>query len=149
MKEISEIIQDMMENARKLIDESKQAIDQQKTWRDNFFARANNTQDSTLKLLLNALAIQHSDDGLLYSKIRRTVRLTEMNMILIDALNRAIEKMEEKFPQQMEEIKTELSKQVQDKLGEIHTIFQEEKKQDEEINKAAKEREKHIGGMFG
>jgi len=149
MNEISKIIEEMMEDARKLIDESKRAIEEQKIWRDNFFARADNIQDNTLKLLFKAIAIQNSADGVLYSKIRRTVRLSEMNMILTDALNRTIEKIEEQFPEQMNDIKSELSNEIQDKLGPIHIKFQKEKKQDEEVNKAAKEREKHIGDMFG
>jgi hypothetical protein len=72
-----------------------------------------------------------------------------MNMILTDALNTAIEKIEEKFPKEMDTIKTELSNEIHDKLGPIHSKFQKEKKFDEEVNKAAKEREQYIGDMFG
>jgi len=72
-----------------------------------------------------------------------------MNMILTDALNTAIEKIEEKFPKEMHTIKTELSTEIHDKLGRIHSKFQKEKEFDEEVNKAAKEREQYIGDMFG
>ncbi|HKO40028.1 MAG TPA: hypothetical protein VJU85_02120 [Nitrososphaeraceae archaeon] len=70
-------------------------------------------------------------------------------MILTDALNRAIEKIEKEFPEQMEKIKKELSDEVENKLGPIHATLQEEKKQDEEINRLAKDREEHICDMFG
>ena len=149
MKEISKIIEGMMEDAKRLIDESKRAVDEQNNWRNAFFARSNNVQDNTLKIVLNTLAIQHGDDAILHSKIRQTVRLSEMNMILTDALNRAFEKMEKEFPERMAEIKNELSSEVEENLKPIHEAFQEEKKQDKEINKLAKDREKHIGDMFG
>ena len=48
----------------------------------------------------------------------------------------------------MDTIKTELSNEIHDKLGPIHSKFQKEKKFDEEVNKAAKEREQYIGDMF-
>jgi hypothetical protein len=49
----------------------------------------------------------------------------------------------------MHTIKTELSTEIHDKLGPIHSKFQKEKEFDEEVNKAAKEREQYIGDMFG
>lgn len=100
-------------------------------------------------MMMATLSIVQGNDALLHSRMRRILRLSEMNMILTDALNTAIKKIEEKFPKEMHTIKTELSTVIHDKLGPIHSKFQKEKKFDEEVNKAAKEREQYIGDMFG
>ncbi|HYJ02419.1 MAG TPA: hypothetical protein VEW92_09415 [Nitrososphaeraceae archaeon] len=149
MKEISSIIAEMLEDSSGLIKESQEDYDQEKKWRETFDSRKNTASNDNIKMMMAKLSIVQGNDALLHSRMRRILRLSEMNMILTDALNTAIEKIEEKFPKEMDTIKTELSNKIHDKLGRIHSKFQKEKKFDEEVNKAAKEREQYIGDMFG
>ena len=86
------------------------------------------------------IAIHHGDDEILHNRIRRTVRLLEMNLIISAALNKAIGKIENEFPKEMKTIKSELQSEVQATLGAIHAKYEEEKKIDEKVNKAAQER---------
>ena len=43
------------------------------------------------------LAIHHGDDAILHNRIRRTIRLLEMNLIISAALNKAIGKIKMNF----------------------------------------------------
>ena len=97
-------------------------------------------KDYALKTAIMTLAIHHGDDAILHNRIRRTVRLLEMNLIISAALNKAIGKIENEFPKEMKTIKSELQSEVQATLGAIHAKYEEEKKIDEEVNKAPQER---------
>jgi ABC-type methionine transport system ATPase subunit len=88
-----------------------------------------------------AFAVHHGYDAILHNCIRRTERLLEINLIISAALNKAIGKIENEFPKEMKIIKSELQSEVQATLGAMHAKYEEEKKIDEEVNKAAKELE--------
>jgi hypothetical protein len=88
-----------------------------------------------------AFAVHHGDDAILHNCIRRTERLLEINLIISAALNKAIGKIENEFPKEMKTIKSELQSEVQATLGAMHAKYEEEKKTDEKLNKAAKELE--------
>ncbi len=141
MKELTKILEEMLEDTIKLIDNCSNSSQEQNKWRDNFLSKYENTKDYPLKTAIMALAIHHGDDAILHNRIRRTVRLLEMNLIVSAALNKAIGKIENEFPKEMKTIKSELQSEVQATLGAIHAKYEEEKKIDEEINKAAQERE--------
>jgi ABC-type methionine transport system ATPase subunit len=94
-----------------------------------------------LKTVIMAFAVHHGDDAILHNCIRRTERLLEINLIISAALNKAIGKIENEFPKEMKIIKSELQSEVQATLGAMHAKYEEEKKIDEEVNKAAKELE--------
>jgi uncharacterized membrane protein len=88
-----------------------------------------------------AFAVHRGDDAILHNCIRRTERLLEINLIISAALNKALGKIENEFPKEMKTIKSELQSEVQATLGAMHAKYEEEKKIDEEVNKAAKELE--------
>jgi hypothetical protein len=104
----------------KLIDNCSNSSQEQNKWRDNFLAKYENTKDYPLKNAIMVLAVHHGDDVILHNRIRRTVRLLEMNLIISAALNKAIGKIENEFPKEMKTIKSELESEVQATLGAIH-----------------------------
>jgi hypothetical protein len=59
------------------------------------------------------LVVHHGDDAIFHNRIRRTVRLLEMNLIISAALNKAIGKFENEFPKEIKTIKSELQSEVQ------------------------------------
>ncbi|MGZ5509945.1 MAG: hypothetical protein ACXW1A_03250 [Nitrososphaeraceae archaeon] len=54
-------------------------------------------KDYPLKTPIMTLAVHHEDDAILYNRIRRKVRLLEMNLIISAALNKAIGKSKMNF----------------------------------------------------
>ena len=63
-----------------------------------------------------------------------------MNLIISAALNKAIGKSKMNFQRKSRQLKSELHNEVQATLGAIHAKYDEEKKIDEKVNKAAQER---------
>jgi hypothetical protein len=72
------------------------------------------------------LAVHHEDDAILYNRIRRKVRLLEMNLIINAALNKAIRKSKMNFQRKSRQLKSELHNEVQATLGAIHAKYEEE-----------------------
>jgi hypothetical protein len=104
----------------KLIDNCSNSSQEQNKWPDNFLAKYENTKDYPLKNAIMVLAVHHGDDAILHNRIRRTVRLLEINLIISAALNKAIGKIENEFPNEMKTIKSELQSEFQATLGAIH-----------------------------